>query len=270
MQHDFSDKLIVITGGASGIGKALVQRFVDAGAHVALLDLQQTAAIAVAEQLSTSTSKVTGHGCDVTDETQVNDTFASLKTVHKRPIYALINNAGISHRSMFTATEPRVLKAVIDVSILGSVYCTHAALADIKSQNGAIAALSSVAGYSPLYGRTGYAAAKHAVQGFFGSLRAELLDEVSITLACPSFVDTPIVQNALSGDGTPVPQKLTRVGKPLSPEAVAEMIFAGMSKGRPLVLAGRTAKLAWQLNRLLPQLYLKQMRKKIKPEFDAE
>jgi len=114
----------------------------------------------------------------------------------------LVANAGISHRSAFASTDAAVIRRVMEVNFFGAVNCTRAALPHLRSVRGAIVAVSSVAGYSPLVARTGYAASKHALHGFYDSLRAELAEDgVDVTLVCPSFVATGIGRNALGGDG---------------------------------------------------------------------
>ena len=102
------------------------------------------------------------------------------------------------------ATEPAVIRRVMEVNFFGAVHCTRAALGDLVRTRGLIVAISSVAGFSPLIARTGYAASKHALHGFFDSLRTELVDSgVDALLVCPAFIATGIERNALGADGAP-------------------------------------------------------------------
>ena len=117
----------------------------------------------------------------------------------------LVANAGMSHRSAFETTNLDVLRRVMEVNFFGAVNCTKAALPHLLASRGLVVAVSSVAGYTPLLARTGYSASKHALHGFFDSLRAEVGPRgVGVMLACPSFIATRIARNALGGDGLPV------------------------------------------------------------------
>ena len=114
----------------------------------------------------------------------------------------LVNNAGITHRSPFQATQTEVLRRVMDVNLFGAIHLTRAALPHLKRTRGLIVALSSVAGFTPLIARTGYSASKHALHGFFESLRTELApDGVGVMMVCPSFIATGIDRHALGPTG---------------------------------------------------------------------
>jgi len=134
---------------------------------------------------------------------------------------------------------------------------------------GVIVAISSVAGFAPLIGRTGYAASKHALHGFFESLRTEVAPKgVDVVVICPSFVATGIDRHALGADGQPVRHAQVVVGERASAESVADRIFVAASRAEPLVLVGRTARLAWWVSRLAPRYYERAMAKKLRGEID--
>ena len=121
-------------------------------------------------------------------------------------------------------------------------------------------AISSVAGFTPLIARTGYAASKHAMHGFFDSLRAEVAPRgVGVTLVCPSFVATHIGRNAIGGDGLPVRHAQVTVGRPLHGGARRRPGRHGGRTWASLVLLGQTARVAWWLSRLAPRLYARIM-----------
>ncbi|MCX8006445.1 MAG: SDR family oxidoreductase, partial [Burkholderiaceae bacterium] len=178
-------------------------RFAAAGARVAVLDRDGDAVDRMAGEL------VAGAGgialpCDVTDPAACGEAIAAVAARYGG-IDVLVNNAGISHRSAFATTSPGVIRRVMEVNFFGAMHCTQAALPHLVASRGAIVVVSSVAGFAPLIGRTGYAASKHALHGFFASLRTELAPAgVTVTLVCPSFVATGIDRNALGGDGNPV------------------------------------------------------------------
>jgi len=181
-----------------------------------------------------------------------------------------VNNAGISHRSAFAVTGLDVIRRVMDVNFFGAVNCTKAALPHLVARRGLVVVISSVAGYTPLVARTGYAASKHALHGFFGSLRTELAPQgVDVMVACPSFIATRIDRNALGGDGQPVRHAQVTVGRPLTPEDAAGQVFAAAQRGQRLLLIGQTARAAWQLNRFAPRLYEFIMARRLRGELES-
>ena len=234
-------KVVAITGGAGGIGRALATAFDGAGAKVALLDVDPAALKEAAQSLPGNPLAV---ACDVTDPSACARAIAEVVAA-LGGVDLLINNAGISHRSTFQDTTDAVLRKVMEVNFFGSVNCTRAALPQLLSRRGQVVVISSVAGFAPLFGRTGYAASKHALHGFFDTLRAELADAgVNVLLVCPSFIDTPLRKNV------PVP-----VGGLLTPEVVAAAIVSGCeSRKRQLVLGG-VGRLSFWVSKFAPRTY---------------
>jgi NAD(P)-dependent dehydrogenase (short-subunit alcohol dehydrogenase family) len=180
-------------------------------------------------------------------------------------IDVLINNAGIAHRSAFADTQVDVLRRVMDVNFFGAVHCTHAAIASLRQRKGLVIAVSSVAGFSPLIGRTGYAASKHALHGFFDSLRTEVQDDgVDVLIVCPSFIDTGIDRAALGADGQPAAQARKTTGQTTQPAEVAR--HPAPQHRRQLLLFSFTAKAAWWLSRLWPTRYAAIMKRRLQTE----
>jgi short-subunit dehydrogenase len=204
--------------------------------------------------------------CDVSQE---DDCVRAMALVRQTfgGIDLLVNNAGITHRSAFAHTEPAVIRRVMEVNFFGALYCTHAALKDLVSRRGMVIAISSVAGFAPLIARTGYAASKHALHGFFDSLRAEVeLLGVRVMLVCPSFIQTGIEKNALAGDGSPARHPQSIVGTRATPEAMAEQIFRAAEAEQRLLLPDRVSRLSWWVSRLAPGLYERLMARKLGKE----
>ena len=255
MPEPLAGKVVVITGGAGGIGRALARAFADRGARIALLDRD-------AEALEAAlTGDWLAVPCDVTHADQCAVAMAQVRDA-LGGIDVLVNNAGISHRSAFSQTDAAVLRTVMDVNFFGSVHCTQAALPDLVRSRGRIVAVSSVAGFAPLIGRTGYAASKHALHGFFDSLRAELADAgVSVTIACPYFTDTALRTHALDGSGNANSAPPPSMGRPLSPEDVAEDIVTACLARRRMVISGRVGRASWWVSRLAPRAYELLMRR---------
>jgi short-subunit dehydrogenase len=173
----------------------------------------------------------------------------------------LINNAGITHLGRFRDTDVAVIRKVMDVNFFGAVHCTKAALPSLLARRGQVIVLSSVAGFAPLATRTGYAASKHALHGFFDSLRAEHEAEgLRVLLVCPSFVDTAIGAHALGTDGRPASADArSGVRGAIPPERVADAVFAASRAGRRLLLIPRQARAYYWISRLAPHLFARLM-----------
>ena len=268
-QRDFAGKVVVITGAAGGLGRALARSFAAAGAHIAALDRDAPGAEALAAELRHEGRQALGFACDVSDAAACEGALGAVLASFGR-IDVLINNAGISHRSAYRRTQPAVIRRVMEVNFFGAVHCTRAALDALCQARGLIIVISSVAGFAPLLARTGYAAAKHALHGFFESLRTELVDDgVGVLMVCPSFIATGIDRNALGGDGAPARHAQETVGERARPEDIAAQILAAARSGRRLLLPGRTARLAWWLSRLVPRYYARAMARRLRGEMDA-
>ncbi len=153
------------------------------------------------------------------------------------------------------------------LNFFGAMHCTHTAIASLRQRQGMVIAISSVAGFSPLIGRTGYAASKHALHGFFDSLRTEVQDDgVDVLIACPSFIDTGIDRAALGHDGKPASQARKTTGATTQPAEVASAILRAASQRRQLLLFSPTAKAAWWLSRLWPARYAAIMKRRLQAE----
>jgi len=266
--RDFRGKVVVVTGAASGLGRAIALRFAAAGARIVALDRDPSQLDAFDRELGAIGTERLALPVDVTDASAC-DTAIAAAVARFGSIDVLVNNAGISHRSAFAATAPEVIRRVVEVNFFGAVNCTHAALPHLLASRGIIVTMSSVAGFAPLIGRTGYAASKHALHGFFESLRAEVASEgVDVVMVCPSFIATGIDRHALGADGQPVRHAQVVIGERASAESVADRIFVAASRAEPLVLVGRTARLAWWVSRLAPRYYERAMAKKLRGEID--
>jgi NAD(P)-dependent dehydrogenase (short-subunit alcohol dehydrogenase family) len=263
-KRSFNGRVVVITGAAGGIGRALSQRFARAGARLALLDLNQNALDDAASELE-GTKTMTAV-CDVTDPEQVERATAQI--VEKLGgIDVLINNAGAVHRSAFADTDVAVFRKVMEVNFFGSLYCAKAALDSLKTNRGLIIVISSVAGLVPLFGRSGYSASKHALHGLFESARAELLEDgVGLLMVCPGFTRSGFEQAALGADGKPAGSSRSMVGKLAEPSDVADSIFKGAVAGKRMLVMSSVGKLSALLSRLAPATYERMMVKKLRGE----
>ena len=267
-RRDMNGKVVLISGAAGGLGTALCQRYARAGSRIAAMDLDAGRLDTLVTDLKQRGVQALALPGNIADPASCQAALAATLS-HFGSIDGLINNAGISHRSLLRATRIEVIRQVMDVNFFGAVQLTQAALPHITAQRGFIAAISSVAGFSPLIGRTGYAASKHALHGFFDTLRSEVEDlGVSVTLVCPSFIRTGIGAAGLGGDGAQASSARLTTGGESSAEAIAERIFVGVAESRRLLLPDRTSRLAWWLSRLAPQRFASIMKRRIGAEFD--
>ncbi len=258
-----SGRVVLITGAAGGIGTALAHRFAAAGARIALGDLDPDRLAATAEGLIAGPTATLAIPFDVTDADACRRA-ADEVAEEWGGIDVLVNNAGITHLSLFRDTDPSVIRRVVDVNLFGAVNMTSAALPSLLESKGRIVTISSVAGIAPLASRTGYSAAKHALHGMFDSLRAELRKTgVSVTIVCPQFVNTAIGDRALGGDGGPPTMPRTTTGKAVEADDVATAIFEATVRRRRLLLYPRDAKVSYLVARLAPALYERMMAKRI-------
>lgn len=255
-KRNFKEKVVIITGATGGLGKELCFRFGKAGAKIAALDLKGTPLAALEKELISKNIEVFTKNCDVTIEEDCKTAILSASQ-NLGPIDVLINNAGITHIERFRPDHTRIVKKIMDVNVMGCVYCAAAVLDDIIQNKGMFINLSSVAGFAPLVGRTGYSASKFALHGFFESLQAELKDDgVKVLMVCPSFINT--------GIGESVDNPKVKVGNYALPSDVANLIFNAAEKEQKQLITGNTGKLSWIIRKLAPGLYERLMIGKMK------
>lgn len=252
----FERKVVVVTGGCAGIGRALVMRFAQSGARLAILDTQEAALESLVQHLGDHLGcEAIGLVCDVADGDAVQQAMA-LVTERFGGIDLLLNNAGITHRSTFAETELAVFQRIMAVNYFGAVHCTKAALPGLIARRGQVIVLSSLSGFAPLLYRSAYNASKHALHGLFETLRAELKGSgVNVMLVCPGFTATDLRKNALVGDGSVTQQPPLAIGKVASAQDVAEAIYEGALRRRRLLVLSNINWRARLLARFFPRLF---------------
>lgn len=249
----FKDKVVIVTGASSGIGKALAFEFAKQGANVVLGARNYKSLLDITENLATTHAvKAIAVQADVSIEADCKKLIdAAIANFGKVDI--LVNNAGLSMRALFNDLDLTVLKNLMDVNFWGTVYCTKYALPEILKTAGSIVSVSSIAGYRGLPGRTGYSSSKFAMNGFMESLRTELLKTgVHVMVACPGFTASNIRVTALAKDGQSHGETSMEEGKMMTAEEVAVRICKGItSKKRTLIMTGQ-GKLAVWVNKFFP------------------
>ncbi|QJD60632.1 SDR family oxidoreductase [Pseudomonas sp. gcc21] len=252
----FYQKVVVITGGCAGIGRALALRFAQAGARIAILDIQDETLVAFRQQLSDKVNaEVLAVHCDVANERDCEEAICQV-IEHFGGIDVLINNAGITHRSLFHETDLQVFRRIMDVNYFGALHCTHHALSSIIERRGQIIVLSSLSGFAPMLYRSAYNASKHALHGLFETLRTEVREHgVNVMLVTPGFTATDIRKNALVGDGSISGQNAAPSFKVSSPTDVADDIYCGACKRKRLMILSNVNWRARLFARLFPRAF---------------
>ena len=246
------DKVVVITGASSGIGKALTDAAMARGAKLAVC----------ARNLEKLKATFAGYDetklllCQ-TDVSKEDDckVFIDKVTTKWGGVDVLINNAGISMRALFNDVSLSVLKELMDINFWGTVYCTKFALPSILKNKGVVVGVSSVAGYRGLPGRTGYSASKHAMQGFLEALRTELLySGAHVMWVSPGFTSSNIRNVARSADGSLQTETPLEETKLMSSEECASIVLNAIEKRKRTVVMTTQGKLAVWVNRLASSL----------------
>lgn len=249
------DKVIIITGASSGIGKALAYEFAKRGANLVLGARQYVTLCEITEDLERNfgIQAVAVH-CDVTIEDECAQLIKQTLLTFKK-IDVLVNNAGISMRALFKDADIEVLKKLMDVNFWGTVYCTKYALPEIIKTKGTIVGVSSIAGYKGLPGRTGYSASKFAMNGFLDALRVENLKTgVNILTACPGFTASNIRNTALNKNGNAQGESTLHEEKMMTSDQVARIIADGVEEhARTLVMTAQ-GKLTVALSKFIPSV----------------
>ncbi|WP_183557661.1 SDR family oxidoreductase [Mucilaginibacter sp. SP1R1] len=248
-----NNKVIIITGASSGIGKSLAIECAKRGANIVLAARQYVTLCQITADLEKQYNiKALAVQCDVAVE-QDCEHLVKQALITFGKIDILINNAGISMRALFKDADLSVLKTLMDVNFWGTVYCTKYALPEIIKTQGSVVGVSSIAGYKGLPGRTGYSASKFAMNGFLDSLRVENLKTgVHVLTACPGFTASNIRNTALAKDGSQQGESSMHEEKMMTSDEVARIIADGIeNRSRTLIMTGQ-GKLTVGLSKFLP------------------
>jgi short-subunit dehydrogenase len=249
------DNVVVITGASKGIGAELARQLAARGAKLVLAARNLPELEAVAAQCRASSATVVTVKADVAVERDCQAVIAGAVLAFGR-VDALVNNAGMSMWARFEEIRDlAVLERIMQVNYMGAVYCTHHALPYLREARGRLVGISSLAGRTGVPTRTGYAASKHAMTGFFDSLRIELEGSgVTVTMIYPGFVATGIRENATGPDGLPILVSPVREGEVMSAaECAARIVRAIERREREVVMTARGRIGLW-LKLLAPSL----------------
>ena len=244
---DFKDNVVILTGASTGIGEAMAHDLARQGACLALAARSAAKLEAVAATCRALGARALVIPTDVTDQEECRELVERTLAEYGR-LDTLINNAGLSMWMKFEDVEDlSTLEYLTRVNYFGSMYCTWYALPYLKKTHGRIVAIASVAARTGIPTRTGYSASKHAMVGFFESLRIEVEDDgVSVTIAFPDFVASGMHTRSLGADGKPLGHNPLQVDKIMTSEACARLTLEGAAaRKRQVVMSNRSRFGQW-------------------------
>jgi short-subunit dehydrogenase len=248
------DKVVIITGGSSGIGKALAAIFGSNGSNVFITGRNAEELDKTVVELRSRGINVHGFQADVSVENDNKRMAEEAIKIFGR-IDVLINNAGISMRALFDEVDLDVVKKVMDINFYGVLYATKYCLPEIEKNKGSIIGISSIAGYRGLPGRTGYSASKFALNGFLEVLRTEHLKTgVHVLTACPGFTASNIRKRSLTKDGSSQGDSPRNEGKMMTAEDCALHIYKATTKRKNTLILTTQGRLVVFINKWFPRL----------------
>lgn len=246
------DNVVIVTGGSSGIGKALAEVFGRQGSRILITGRNAADLDATVAELRLQGIDIHGFCADVSREEDNRNMAAEALRLFGR-IDILINNAGITMRALFEEVDMEVIRRVMDINFYGVLYATKYCLPEILKNKGSVIGISSIAGYRGLPARTGYSASKFALNGFLEVLRTEMLNRgVHVMTACPGFTTSNIRKRSLTKDGTLQGDSPRDESAMMSAEECARRIYGATRKRKKILILTAQGKLTVFLNKWLP------------------
>jgi dehydrogenase/reductase SDR family protein 7B len=251
------ERVVWITGASSGIGAATARALVATGARV-VLSARRAEQLEAVRASTSDPTRVVLLACDVTESSRhaalVEEAWSAFGHVD-----AIVHAAGVSQRATALETRLDVDRRIMELNYFAPVSLTKAALPRLLARGeGHVVVISSVAGHVAAKGRSAYAASKHALHGFFDSLRAELHDRgIRVTLVCPGYVRTPLSEAALTGSGEANAKPDPKLERGISAERCASAILSAMANERSEAVVGGPEVAAIWVKRLSPRLLAK-------------
>jgi len=259
MANYFSNKVAVVTGGTDGIGKGLVDTLLAQGAKVSTCGRDHDKLYKLQREYASYPLHTV-----VADVSSENDCRHFIESTLKvfGGIDILINNAGISMRSLFKHAEIDVIRRVMDINFFGAVYCTKYAINSLIQRKGTIVGISSIAGYRGLPGRSGYSASKFALQGWLEAIKTELAEDgVHVMWVSPGFTTSNIRNAALNDKGQQQGESPMDENKMMTAEECARHILNAVRKKRRSLVMTFTGKETVFMQKFFPGLADKFVRK---------
>jgi short-subunit dehydrogenase len=249
------DNVVIITGASKGIGAELARQLASRGAILALAARDRPALEQVAAECVARGARAEIFVTDVAVEDDCRKLVERTVAAFGR-IDTLVNNAGATMWARFEdIRDMAILARIMQVNYMGAAYCTHYALPHLKASRGRLVGISSLAGRTGVPTRSGYAASKHAMTGFFDTLRIELADSgVAVTMIYPGFVSTGIRENATGPDGKPIAVSPVKEGEVMTVEECARITLEAIEARKREVVMTARGKLGLVLKIFAPSL----------------
>ena len=248
------NKVIIITGASSGIGKALAFALAKKGNKLVLAGRNKEKLNAVLQKMNEVNISAISIVTDVCKKEDCKNLINKCITEFGR-IDVLINNAGISMRALFNESDLEIIYKVMNTNFWGTVFCTKYALPYLLQSNGSLVGVSSIAGHIGLPERSAYSASKFAMNGFLESVRSENMEnDLHVLIACPGFTASNIRKAALTKDGTPQKESPRNEQKMMTAKKVAKNIICAIDCKKDTLTLSINGKLAVWLNRFFPKL----------------
>lgn len=257
----FKNKVVWITGASSGIGKALAIEFSKLGPKL-ILSSRNESTLNEVKKLCSHPENIKIVPLDLEDYTNFKPIISTAISLFGK-IDILINNGGISQRALAVDTEIDVDKRIMDINYMGTMALSKGLLPHfISNKSGHFVTITSITGKVATPARTSYSASKHALHGFFDSLRSEVYkDNINVTLVCPGYVQTNLSYNALVGDGAKQNKGDNALEKGIPTNVFAKKMIRAIKKQKnEVVIGGPKEVLSTYLKRFTPNLLVKLVR----------
>jgi len=255
-----SKPVLWITGASSGIGEAVAKKYAKEG-HLLILSARNVEALERVKLACAHPENVRVLALDLTQSETFREKVATALSFFGK-VDTLLHNGGISQRSLIKETSLAVDRKLMEVNYFGTVALTKALLPHfLERKTGHFGVVTSLVGKFASPYRSSYAGSKHALHGFFDTLRAEhYADGIAVTLICPGFIRTQVSINAVTGDGSPLGVMDQAQDQGMTPEACAEQLFRAMQSKKEEVYIGGKETLAVYLKRFFPGLFSRILR----------
>jgi dehydrogenase/reductase SDR family protein 7B len=261
MNIDLSGKRVIVTGASRGIGRAIARAFAAEGARLVLSSRRP----AELERVRRTCARPDEHAVVPLDLSHADTFPAIVNDVLARygRIDMLVNNGGVSQRALAAETAGEVERALMEVNYFGPIALTKAVLPSMLARRaGHVVVVNSVSGFVGTPGRSTYSAAKHALRGYFDSLRAETWRQgIKVTLVFPGYVQTAVSANALGPDGEKHGRTDFTHRTGITPERCAAALLRGVARGRNAVYVGGWEVAGIYLQRFAPWLLARLVRR---------
>lgn len=253
----FDGKLIIITGGSSGIGKNLGKKLISKGANLALIARDENKLRSVQDELvseATSGQKIEALSCDVADANAVEQTIRSIADKLGSPDI-LINSAGILRESYFEKQSLEMFHEVMDINFFGTLHCIKAVLPFFKEKGGGrIVNICSMAGLIGCFGYSAYCSSKYAIAGLTNTLRQELLPQnINFHIVYPPEFESPMVDE-VNTYRTIENQKVVHSIPTLDLATVTDAVIRGVERGQYEIITGKYARLIARIEKMFPSI----------------